>query len=819
MGEAEQDSTANLVKVLRRKCDSLEDQLDEEETARDEAVLVQGRLEAELADYQLRLRQLEEVKLGRGASVIEQLQTEFERAQARTKETREEIEETRGANAATENKISEELASQKERADDMAHLENYLMLLEAKADETNGRLTKANAEISEWRSQEAERDQRLTEALASASASESRLEQVQEAKRNLQDKFTGVTEEITFLEEQEESASQNADAKAESLQTAIDDQEAGISELRSQLVEKTERRKTWHDNLSMATASHEKLKEKLASIREELDLTSTIFSDMQQRVVDVESDFLAAADDPKQLSEQAQELTIDRDCAVERMQAAEWEKASLLPKFEELQAHMQTRREAVEIEVRQLLAPVEESAAAARERRAGLDERLAELRVSNKDLQAEAHLANISLETLTGEIAQAQNVTESCASRDGNNEARTCETAERLQKITTEVAELNPLLEAERVGLDTLGGKLDEAQNFLAEQRKSVNLLSMELKEEQAVADDEESRLAEFVKDTSNAEAAISQQRENAEMFLRELEAERGARDVANSAGECEALQRKVEMLVEECSDERMQADQLHVELERDRAVWAQERNGQSEWEGRCEELRVQVARVNSDLSNYESALGHETSLRAAERSKLEQLESAVKTAREQLQIVDEERGEADAEFKAVSSEFEKQRRLADDLQGKFDAVQPEHMDLFARYSVVIEQIDVIKGERQRLTRDVEQLRVWISQAQGEETETVKLTKAVESAPPRQLAVSDVLISIQVEGCSTPLHIRPWDANFGEVVKQWLFDEQQSSLFESCLVDFLQRLEGSAESFPVETTLASLQDLHEQFKT
>merc|ERR1712100_473003 len=100
----------------------------------------------------------------------------------------------------------------------------------------------------------------------------------------------------------------------------------------------------------------------------------------------------------------------------------------------------------------------------------------------------------------------------------------------------------------------------------------------------------------------------------------------------------------------------------------------------------------------------------------------------------------------------------------AEELKAHLDAVSCAHEDLFARYSEAALQIDSLKHEREAAGRDRDELGKECDQLKASLEEAALERQALEAAPPpgpKQLTVSDVLISVNFEGISTPLDMRP----------------------------------------------------------
>merc|ERR1711971_215269 len=144
--------------------------------------------------------------------------------------------------------------------------------------------------------------------------------------------------------------------------------------------------------------------------------------------------------------------------------------------------------------------------------------------------------------------------------------------------------------------------------------------------------------------------------------------------------------------------------------------------------------------------------------------------------------------------------------------------VQPEHEDLFARYVEIVERIDGMKGEQKRLARESAALQHAIRGKEEEAARVQRQQEEAKSSIPSQIAVSDVLISVDIEGSSAPLQLRPWDTNFDKVVSEWLAVEHQAAELKNSLVLYLRHLEDTAETFPVRAE-GKLEEIRDQFAT
>jgi len=165
---------------------------------------------------------------------------------------------------------------------------------------------------------------------------------------------------------------------------------------------------------------------------------------------------------------------------------------------------------------------------------------------------------------------------------------------------------------------------------------------------------------------------------------------------------------------------------------------------------------------------------------------------------------------------------YEAERRRADELQQRIEAVQPEHEALFTRYATAVEQIENLKGERKQIVMECDKLEASL-RADRESAERAKKNAAEEAdrlrrerEAERVLQVSDVLISVSFEGASASLALRPWDTDLEGVVGHWLATQQRGMEMQSCLVRYLKHLEDTADAFPVHAQ-ASLEEVQSRF--
>mmetsp|Transcript_87346 Transcript_87346/g.250296 ORF Transcript_87346/g.250296 Transcript_87346/m.250296 type:complete len:820 (+) Transcript_87346:52-2511(+) len=814
--------SADLVKVLRRKCDDLEDELDEEKGARDEALAAKAEVEEEIANLRKVLqaereaRQLEDVKAGQGKQVLERLQTTLKEEQQRTAELRRELDGSEAAKLKLEEQLQEHVVSRDGAKEEVALAETALTTAQEVGQASEKRAQAAEAAIAEHqvRSETVERE--LEDARTKVVSVEANLKNIEDAKVDMEAKLEAVVTEGRKLEEDEVNAASDAMQQISLLEGEVQEQTKKVEELSVTLQALSARRQELAAELQEADSEQQAFRGKSARAEEELELAKTICDDLQSRVDEAEKELEEVRQAVEHFKEEAAELTTDRDCSEERMQEAERSRDELRAKIATAEQEFQDRDAAIKTEIQQRCAPLEEALREAKERNKHMQRAMGEMEMSRRQLEDEfrvavaSHAATERDESqVQANIAALQEEERECTGRDSNAEKQLAEARLRLNSVDKELTELKPELQE-------LIAKVWEADKEMAEEEQQVVQLQRELEAERSALEADSQRVQELERKHEACESGLAAQKLNLEALTSELEAERAARQTEDIAAQCGGLGRRIEELLAEGEHERNAADKMGQELEAERSEHATDAAQHEEFRHRCDELRSQIAEADAEAERFARLLQDEHRRRVDNESSRKELEVAIEACRSQWSTDEQELDQVKSELDQVVAARDEMRRRADELQDKFDAVQPEHEDLFARYSEVIEQIDAIKGENRKLSRESENLRASIAQTQREVAEALQQKEAVESAPPTQIAVSDVLISVSVDGASVPLELRPWDTNFDLVVSDWLVAEQKAPNLQDCLVKYLRHLEDTAETFPVRTQ-AKLQELHEQF--
>merc|ERR1712232_1025658 len=168
--------------------------------------------------------------------------------------------------------------------------------------------------------------------------------------------------------------------------------------------------------------------------------------------------------------------------------------------------------------------------------------------------------------------------------------------------------------------------------------------------------------------------------------------------------------------------------------------------------------------------------------------------------------------GKAHEELGQATEAHASERQRADEINSQLGGIQSAHEALFAKYSVILEELDSLKGENTKASSMCDQLQTSLDEER-------RLRQEREAAPPpgpSQLSVSDVLISVTFDGVSTALLVRPWDTNFTDVVDAWLATTQRSTQLQPSIVRYLKHLEETSEVYPIRVD-TKLHEVHAQF--
>lgn len=399
---------------------------------------------------------------------------------------------------------------------------------------------------------------------------------------------------------------------------------------------------------------------------------------------------------------------------------------------------------------------------------------------------------------------------------EGESRDRTCRAEEallqehsRLEQARQQLARLGSEREA---ALE----RLQEAERGRDAEEQQQALLMRQLEHELLARSAEAERHQELKRQHDRHENVLSQQQQRFEVLAAELSAERSARAAEGVPSQSEELGRRIEALLGEGERLRSIAGQLERDLQAERHERVADAARHKESQDHCEQLRGAGAHSREEAAWLAAELGAERQRHAAEEAACAELEANLEQAQVHLNTSATARANVEADLEEASRARDEERRRVMDLQARFNAVQPEHEDLFARYSEVVEQIDMLKGEKHKLVLESLRLRASIADQRGEANEARRQKEDAEAAPPSQIAVSDVLISVRLDDATAPLELRPWDTNFESVVAEWLAAEHKAAELQKCLVRYLHHLEDTADAFPVRAE-AKLQEVHEQF--
>lgn len=778
--------SADLVKVLRRKCNDLEDDLDAQSSARDEALAAKAELVEEIASLRTLLqnereaRLLEDVKAGQGKQVLANLFSKLEQEQARTAELRRSLADIDQFKSASESKLKDRMVARDGAKTEISRLEAALKEAAQVSQEALIKLREAEELANAEKEKSDAFEHELHTAKAECECEEALAQQVVEAHRRLETLSAGLPSDgldlgaITAEKSGEVASQGQSGSRQQRLQGAIARAE---------------------ERVRRAEASH---------------------ADAQSGAARAEAELAEArrAVNKRQLAED--ELSTDRDCAVERMQEAEQALKELRAKFGIAKQQLEDRQAAAKEEEENRCKPLEIALHEVRSDNKSAQKTLGELEMSRREAEKELRQAMAAADAANVDLLQAQAALESICGGRAEAEARRTSVEDELREAEGGLAAARAEAAREAPRLAALRPGLDEAESRLADQEASVAAVRQALQKAEAEVTGQRRSVEDLECNASALRASFAELQRRTEVLSSELQQELSAGEAEDTDEQRQELDRRIDELTCEWEQGQKAVVMLEEELEADRRERMVGSSELEELQRRRDVLQTQFAQAEAEASRLAAALAEEQQLRARGTETRAELEAGVAESRTQLTAEEAQLQEAECDLQEQSAKLGETRRAADALQEKFNAVHPEHQDLFAQYSEIIEQIDAIKGEKRKLQSDSDSMAAFIALAQGEAAESLKQKEAVEAAPPSQIAVSDVLISVVFDDATSPLELRPWDTNFADVVSTWLAAEHKAPQLLDCLVKYLRDAENSAIAFPLHLR-ASLQKLYDDF--
>jgi len=508
----------------------------------------------------------------------------------------------------------------------------------------------------------------------------------------------------------------------------------------------------------------------------------------------------------------------------DQLDTAQEAKDAAIEAATELEVELVKMREQLE-EEKEARLQVEEGSKGGGAKEAELQASLEQLRSSH---EAESETLKKKVQDLNSELEESRKQLQTDKDKDKDtNSKNENEEIERLkkeldvakasaaegEKLRAEVEELRNQLATAK---EQTNGHVEISSQLDAEKRRNDEL-QQSLDRLQAEQAGVESRLEEAVRLKTEAEAkageaqgSAAQAQAREEELRGECEALRQAAADDSSTADLQSRLAAAERQLEEHQTSHSQAvDQLRGEAA-DHQRRAQESEGGSEaLRSQCDELSRLREAQERRIAELTSELEASQDVRAADAHRCAELQAGDAQWASQLQAGKELHSRVQEELGRVNEAFSAEKKRGQEVEVSFGHLQDQHQALFDKYSALAEEQDNLKGDNKRVTSEREQLKSSLE-------EECRLRKELEEAPPTQLSVSDVLISVSFEGVQSPLEIKPWDTDYAEVAQKWLTASQKSAHLLNSVVAYLKHLDDTATAFPVRVD-AKLSDVHEQF--
>lgn len=825
------DADANIVKLLRQKCTKLEDQLDTASEGKKAAILVKAHLEADLVRLQQELRaqrqagELAKVTAGRGREVVEHLQSSVREQDAAMATLRGRCEEEERSAGRLREELHEGRGSLRRLQDQVSQADDDLLSVKN---------TAAQQEESETRHTALARKSEQ-ECAASVAWAEKQLKSTQEECLRLRAQSSTMLERIQGLESETRSVEKDRvrvadmerdliereaaftklnDERVGKLQATLQEMQAKTSRMQQEAVTFEAARQDLETNLCHLQASRDESQEQLTKAENELLVAISTAEKSKKGIAKAEAELVVKRRSIKDLQEQFECTLSDRDCVLERMAEADRDKGAWEAKLSEAGDNLKAMEARLVSKLEEQAGPLRAALAkeqSERERFRCIHNDLEHLHINLHTQLCEGMGTTSALQDTLSRVKEAMEAAKAAHEDEAKHAALVESELEEERRLLKEVQKECSQLAPDR---DSLLRRLDEAGRAREDGRREATVLAERLEAElrSRVAE------AELYHELRHKHDGHLRAREaaglRAESLLGELELERKAREADEDSST--ELQQQHEALLSEKEREQRRADELAGEVQEERRQLAADAALHEEFRSSYDKLRLSKELAREKVAKLTEETASERRLRAADLAALAGLRerrgvlAAARLAAEGLGVG------ATARLAEATEAHSEERQRKGELQERLDAVQPEHEDLFTRYSGAVEQIDILKTEIKKAARERDSLRRALEERREEECARKEQEEVQTPRPPPPLAVSDVLISVVFEGASSALELRPWDTDLEGVVSAWLAAERQAPGLQPGLVRYLRRLEESAEAFPVFAE-ASLREVQEQF--
>lgn len=835
--------SADIVKALRTKCNNLEDELDAEEEARDTALAYNRELEEGLA------------------ALRAELEAEREAARSLAEPGAEAGGEDGGSGAEKEAALRSEVEALQETLadarDEGKKLEDRLHEITASAEVLQGELSKVEEDLDDEAKHlemiqgklAAQREalaSREREAVKSKADSEAALAEAREKLRSVEEELAKAEQEHTELSTSWTTAQQQAEEAAlardtlkadvttmdrdhkareaalecgrndhiDNLQKALSEEEARLTELQQNGQQFEAMRQRLEKLLAEAAASQDVLLEKLSKVRGELYTASEAVHEASKAASQADR---ALAEEMKlevQRREALVKVSAERDAALDRLQEAELAKDSLESKVAAFAQGLKPSEAALAVEHDAHIAALQAKVLQERNLLTQLELTHNELKGTNSDIEERLRQSTALIESLQVEVSKAEDAHTAAKTAGGDKREQAgrmrlelADASKHRQQACKEHGELASDHE------DALR-RMQEAERSKAREGEQNITLTEQLEAERRMRAAEAESYSGLQRQHDGHVTARDEHQQRADALCDQLEAERRSR--MSAADRRHALQRRHDELSREWGRQQRRVADLSEEVQAERNRRAENAASHSECKGLHDQISDEHLTVENLAASLVEELESEKQFSASEAEHLEELQAECERLFTEEKACAEMHARTKAEIERIAEAHVQERQFASELHMRLEAIQPIHENLCTRYSAAVEQIENLRGERDRVTLEKESLCTSLEEEVAEAERLRRAREEAEPPGPTQLSVSDVLISVAFEGVKAPLELKPWDTNLEDVVTEWISAVQIKPHLKESILRYLKHLEESTCAFPVHA-YAKLLEVHEQF--
>lgn len=835
----------SIVKVLRQKCDDLEDKLDAEVEARDAALAAQTELEEEVDKLKQELEASREgnEKVGEtGASEVEgtggggesseqaaefkaevkQMQVSLADAQQQKKSIEERIREATASTEALEEEVSN---AEAELADERKHLVRVRGNLSVESDRALENTQEAEGQKSERESKLAATRQTLEEKqgelskieqerskfLVSRDEALDRTRVAEEAKRSLEAKLADTEQDMA---RRESALAEDGDSRLASLQKALaEEQERGIDLQRMQQeleATKLELQEQFND----AKASSKDLQERRNKVEGELRTAEAAGEKIRSLADKADKELAEEQRQEEQLQQECLTLSNDRDTALERMQGAEEEKGTLEIRLNAVEQIWSQRMASLSSSNNENITDLQKALAKEKEVSEQLQITQQELDATRRSLEGQLSEVTSSMAAMQEEVAQVQQAyQDSKAATDASGErmvqanVELKQERERLESAQEECTQLS----SERDGALEQAKEIEQAKDSEGQQNTTL-IAQLEAEQQARAAKAKKHRELQQLHDEHLLEG--DDERQRADALVVELEESRRSRKA--NADSLRELQDRHCGLVQAREQEQQRIGKLTGALEEERQRHAALDVSQAQ----CQDRHSELSQMHSEQEQQVAALMEEfetqQQLRATEAQKRYGLHAECEKLAWDLKGHTDAQARSRLELERLREHHSVEKQRADEFYTMLDASQPMHEALAAKYSSAVKQIEHLRNEKEKVTLEKEHLCRSLEEERAEAERARREREEAEPPGPAQLSVSDVLISVTFEGVAVPLQLKPMDTNLEDVVSVWFATVKIKLHLKESVLRYLRHLEETTQVFPVHLE-AKLLDVYEEF--